>query len=88
MINSGTFSTGDCFRVVYDQPYSYSKTFYGGTDFYVPFPAANTYSLTTSTPSAGVMRVDDHTLEITLTAGGTTSYNFDVASMTNPYSQT
>ena len=45
-IQNSNFKAGDCFKLIKDQPYGGSKTIYEGTganDFYVPFPASQTY---------------------------------------------
>ena len=86
-ISSGTFATGDCLKLVYNQPYGASLTAYGAAGFYVPFPASTAYSLTTASPSATLVREDDYTLKLTLDSGGVTAVNFAVNSFTNPYSQ-
>lgn len=70
------------------QPYVKSKTDYlsgGGSDFYEPFPASETYSVTGATGT--VQRVDGETIKVQFSAISGTTASLDVSSIKNPYSQ-
>jgi hypothetical protein len=89
-----TITATSCFKINYAQPYVESETKYNANNvdgswdpFYVPFPASEVAAIVTSTPAgATIKRLDDFTVEATITADSTT-FSFDITGFVNPFSQ-